>query len=172
MTILRSVTASAVAVAMVATSAAPAMAQGYPGNTGYGRPGYGHDGYGPRRHRDRGISAGDVIAGVAVIGVLAAIASAASSKNKRNDPYRGGINSEDEAANACASRAEQRYGGNARATINDVYRTRDGYDVRGTLETDSWRGNRDHYGQRFTCSVRYGQLEDVRFDGNSAWRGY
>ena len=45
---LRSVTAGAIATAMLATSATPALAQGYSGygyGQGYGYPGYG-DGYG------------------------------------------------------------------------------------------------------------------------------
>jgi len=165
MTFLRSVTGSAVAAALIATSVTPAMAQGYPGY-GYNK-GWGHGGKGYRRHRDRGVDAGDVIAGVAIIGVIAAIAAAAS-KNKRNDGYRGNINDENAAADACAIRAEQRFGQGTRARIDDVIRTRDGYDVRGSLET---RG-RDRDDERFSCTVRYGQVEDVRVDGGYAYRSY
>jgi hypothetical protein len=169
MTNLRSVTASAVAAAMIATSVTPAMAQGYPGY-GYGyNKGWNHGGKGYRRHRDRGVSAGEVIAGVAIIGVIAAIASAAS-KNKRNDGYRGNINDENAAADACAIRAEQRFGQGTRARIDDVLRTRDGYDVRGSLETRD--RDRDRDDQRFSCTVRYGQVEDVRLDGGYAYRNY
>jgi hypothetical protein len=161
MKMMRSVTAL-VATAMIATSVTPAMAQGFPGG-GFGDRGY-------RRHHDRGISAGDVIAGVAIIGVLAAIASAASGSKNRNGGYRGNINSEDQAADACASRVEQRYGSSARVRgIDDVRQTRDGYDVRGTVETN----DRDDQGtQRFTCSIRYGQVEDVRIDSGYAYQGY
>lgn len=167
---LRSVTATAIAGAMLATSVTPAMAQGIPGG-GYGQIGWGNQWGGHRRHRDRGISAGDVVAGIAVIGVLAAIASAASKKNNRG--YEG-INNENDAANACASRAEQRYGQGARANIDDVYRTRDGYDVRGTLDLDrNWNDRSNRYGERFTCSVRYGRVEDVRIgDGYAYNNGY
>jgi hypothetical protein len=165
---LRSVTGTAIAAAVLATSVTPAMAQGFPG--GFPGGGYGHDDYG-RRHHDRGISAGDVIVGVAVIGVLAAIASAASKSNTRNrdynDRYRGNINSENEAADACSSRIEQRYG--ARADVNDVYRTRDGYEVRGTVRTRDYR-NSDT--QRFTCQIRYGDVSDVRIDDSNAYHGY
>lgn len=176
---LRSVTATAIAGAMLATSVTPAMAQGIPGpfpGGGYGQAGWGNQWGGHRRHRDRGISAGDVIAGVAVIGVLAAIASAASKSNNRtrdrgyDDGYRGNINTEDQAADACAARVEQRLGNEARVnSVDQVSRTRDGYEVRGTVETRDYR-NRDT--QRFTCSVRYGEVEDVRIDNGYAYRGY
>lgn len=173
MKMVRSVTAL-VATAMLATSVTPAMAQGVYGGFGYGNQGYGNRGYDRgRRHHNRGVSAGDVIAGVAIIGVIAAIAGAASKSNNRNgdDRYRGNINSEDQAADACASRVEQRYGNSARVrNIEDVQRTRDGYEVRGTVETDN-RDDRNAQ-QRFTCSVRYGQVEDVRIDSGYAYRGY
>lgn len=167
MATVRSIIASTIATAVLATSVTPAMAQGYPGG-GY-HNGNGHRSY-DRHHRrhNRGVSAGDVIAGVAIIGVLAAIAGAASKSSSRNDRYRGTINSENQAADACASRVEQRYGARVRF-IDDVQATRDGYDVRGTIETN----DRNESGaQRFTCSVRYGQVEDVRVDSDYAYRGY
>jgi hypothetical protein len=158
---MRFIGGSAVSIAMLAASVVPAAAQVRFGwGQSYGN-GYGHH----RRHR--GVSAGDVIAGVAVIGVIAAIASAAGKSNNRsrdrnyNDGYRG-IGNEDQAAEACALRAEQRYGNGARAVIDDVLRTRDGYDVRGSVETRrNWNDDR-----QFSCTVRYGQLEDVRFGGD------
>lgn len=169
MKMVRSVIASTLTAAMLATSATPAMAQGFPGggyNNGYGHYDYRHD---RRRHHNRGVSAGDVIAGVAIVGVLAAIVGAASKSN-RNSGYRGDINSEDQAADACASRIEQRYGNSARVrNIDDVQRTRYGYEVRGTVETND---RYDRNTQRFTCSVRYGQVEDVRIDSGYAYGGY
>jgi Tfp pilus assembly protein PilE len=168
MKMVRSVIASTITAAVFATSATPAMAQGYPG-AGYNN-GYVNRGYDRSRHHNRGVSAGDVIAGVAIIGVLAAIASAASKSNNRNGGYRSNINSEDQAAEACASRVEQRYGNSARVrNIDDVQRTRDGYEVRGAVETSD---RYDRGTQRFTCSVRYGQVEDVRVDSGYAYRGY
>jgi Tfp pilus assembly protein PilE len=177
MKMVRSVTAL-VATTMLATSVTPAMAQGFPGGFpggGYGNSGRGwNDGY-RRHHRNRGVSAGDVIAGVAIIGVIAAIASAASkSKNQTNDrDYRGNINSEDQAADACAARVEQYYGNNARVrSVDDVQRTRDRYSVRGTVNMNE-QSNRDDRGtQRFTCSIRFGQVDDVRVDDGIAYRGY
>jgi hypothetical protein len=174
---LRSVTGAAIAAAVLATSVTPAMAQSFPGGFpggGYGNPGRGNSWNGQRHHRNRGVSAGDVIAGVAVIGILAAIASAASKSKTRNgdynDRYRGNINSEDQAADACAAGAEQRFGNGARVTgIDQVNRTRDGYEVRGTIETRDYR-NSDT--QRFTCQIRYGDISDVRIDDGYAYRGY
>jgi hypothetical protein len=176
MKMVRSVTAAALAATMLATSAAPAMAQGYPGGgygTSWGGGGYG-DGrrYGHRRHHNR-ISAGDVIAGVAILGVIAAIASSGSKKRRGDDRYgerdRVGIQTENAAADACASAAEQR--GGQVTGVDNVIRTQDGYSVRGTVS--SGRGN-DQYGQqRFTCEVRYGAVESVRIDGqNYGSRGW
>ena len=173
MKMVRSVIMGGLATAMLATSVTPAMAQGVYGGFGYGNQGFGNRGYDRGRRHHRGIDAGDVIAGVAIFGVLAAIAGAASKSNNRDrngdDRYRGNVNSEDQAADACASRVEQRYGNSARVRgIDDVQRMRDGYEVRGTIETN----DRDDRGtQRFTCSVRYGQVEDVRVDSGYAYRG-
>ena len=162
---VRSVITAGLATAMLATSVTPAMAQGFPGG-GYGNP-YG-DRY--RRHHDRGVSAGDVIAGVAIIGIIAAIAGAASKSNNRTRGNEGNINTEDQAADACASRVEQRYGNSARVrNIETVQRTRDGYEVRGTVETND---REDRNSQRFTCSIRYGQVEDVRIESGYAYQGY
>ena len=167
---VRSVITAGLATAMLATSVTPAMAQGFPGNYGYGNQGYGNRGYDRGRRHNRGVSAGDVIAGVAIIGIIAAIAGAASKSNNRTRSNEGNINTEDQAADACASRVEQRYGNSARVrNIETVQRTRDGYEVRGTVETND---RDDRNSQRFTCSIRYGQVEDVRIDSGYAYRGY
>ena len=182
---LRSVTAGAIATAMLATSVTPAMAQGYPGGGypggGYGRPGYGggYGGEGYRRHRDHD-NTGAVIAGVIGVGILAAIiASASSSKNRTsNGGYAtnstGSIRTDDQAADACASAAEQQLGGSARVSgINTVDRVSDGYNVRGTVDygsgsasrNDSWRNNGGYTQRSFSCSVRYGSVSRVDFGG-------
>jgi hypothetical protein len=174
MMMLRSATAGVIATAMLATSVTPAMAQGYPGG-GYG--GYG-GGYGRDRHdhHDR-IGVGEVIAGVAILGVIAAIASSGSKRNRGyQDGYRGSINSEQQAADGCAASAERQ---GARVTgIDTVDRTSDGYRVRGTISTRD--GGNYGYGrnaeQRFSCAVRYGAVEDIRIDNNGNYgygnRGY
>ena len=62
------------------------------------------------------------------------------------------------------------YGNSARVrNIETVQRTRDGYEVRGTVETND---RDDRNSQRFTCSIRYGQVEDVRIASGYAYRGY
>ena len=167
---LRSVTAGAIATAMLATSATPALAQGYSGY-GYG-PGYGHPGYGYNdnryrqyRHRDRGSDAGAIIAGVAVIGIIAAIAASASKKRQFQQGYsgtvQGRIDSESAAADACAVGAEQRLGSGARTTdIDDVKRVGDVYTVRGRVDLNQ-RSGRDR--QSFTCTVRYGGVDRIDF---------
>jgi hypothetical protein len=180
---LRSVTAGAIATAMLATSVTPAMAQGYPGGYGggYGRPTYG-GGYGGgyRRHRDHD-DTGAIVAGVIGVGILAAIiASASSSKNRTtnggyatNSGY-GNIRTDDQAADGCASAAEQQLGGSARVSaVTAVDRVSDGYNVRGTVDygrgstsrNDSWRNNNGYDQRSFSCSVRYGSVSRVDFGG-------
>jgi hypothetical protein len=177
---LRSVTAGALATAMLATSVTPAMAQGFPGGGypggygGYGRPSYGYPG-GYRRHRDHD-NTGAVVAGVIGVGILAAIiASASSSKNRStngsyaNNGYTGTIRTDDAAADACASAAEQQLGGSARVSgIDTVNRVSDGFNVRGRV--DYGRTSNDRYGnyndqRSFSCSVRYGSVARVDFGG-------
>ena len=175
---LRSVTAGAIATAMLATSVTPAVAQGYPGG-GYGRPGYG--GYGRPDYRRRNHDdTGAIVAGVIGVGILAAIiASASSNKNRTtNGGYAtnatGTIRTDDAAADACASAAEQQLGGSARVTgINAVDRVSDGYNVRGNVDygrsnssrNDSWRNNGNYDQRSFSCSVRYGNVARVDFGG-------
>jgi len=178
---LRSVTAGAIATAMLATSVTPAMAQGFPGGYGgYGRPSYGFPGgYGGyRRHRDRD-NTGAVVAGVIGVGILAAIiASASSSRNRTNGGFAtnatGNIRTDDAAADACAIAAEQQLGDSARVTgIDTVNRVSDGYNVRGTVDygrsnsgrNDSWRNNGNDDQRSFSCSVRYGSVSRVDFGG-------
>lgn len=184
---LRSVTAGAIATAMLATSVTPAMAQGYPGGYpggGYGRPGYG-GGYGRPDYRRRNHDdTGAIVAGVIGVGILAAIiASASSSKNRTNNGgyatnSTGSIRTDDQAADACASAAEQQLGGSARVSgINTVDRVSDGYNVRGTVDygrnnsgstwgrNDSWRNNGGYDQRSFSCSVRYGNVSRVDFGG-------
>lgn len=187
MKMVRSVTASAIGLAMLATSVTPAAAQVYPGYPG------GYPGGDYRRHHD-GPSIGGVIAGVAIIGAIAAIASSASKSNRGYDPRYGdrdrddgygdgyGVNSERDAASACATAVERRYGRDAQVrNIDSVYRTRDGYEVRGTVSTggyDSRWGNGgydDRYGRntdQFSCSVRYGRVDRVELGRDSAQRGW
>jgi hypothetical protein len=116
-------TGAAAAAMFTLTTAAPANAQYY-GRT------YGYD----YRYRDRGIDAGDIIGTVAVIGGIAAIASAIGRDSSRygydgryryRDGYRYAVNS-------CANEAE-RYG-RGRVSITDVERVgNDRFRVRGIV---------------------------------------
>ena len=122
-----------------------------------------------RRHYDRGIDAGDVIAGVAIIGGIAAIASALDRDGGRygygyRDRYRDGYSV---AVNSCGDEAERMARGRVR--ITDVDRTgNDRYRVRGIVERGYDRydnyGRDDRYdrydrydrgrGDDFTCYAR------------------
>ncbi|MEP3226084.1 MAG: hypothetical protein ABJO01_08920 [Parasphingorhabdus sp.] len=154
---------TAAATAM-AVSATPAMAKNY--------------------DRD-GISAGEVIAGAAVIGAIAAIASSgkkdryAYSNGYRNDrSYRDNdnrynnrrygkrINSR-RAVKKCVRATERKasYYGRADVTqIRDVERTRYGYKIKGRLVVnDGYRGYRGGYDRgKFTCYVDGRRVSQVR----------
>ena len=183
MGLVRTSLSTAIVAALLATSVTPAFAnRGYGGGYGYG----GYDGYGGGRHRGRHhnrVDAGDVIAGIAIFGVIAAIASAASkSKSQKrypdsadnnypqNDqraqnPQRGSINTENAAVDACATAAEDRGGQSASVReITTVSANGDGWDVEGVIEQrDGWR-DRSADKKRFTCSVRYGAVDGVYID--------
>ena len=155
-------TAAAAAAAM-AVSATPAAARDY---------------HGDNRDRD-GISAGEIIAGVLVIGGIAAIASSAG-KRDRYDHDRGGYDRSDyrdydrrgyarldprQAVNQCIRAAERQATRRGRANvtqIRDVDRTRYGYRVRGSIAV----GNRSYRDNgRFTCITDGRGRPDIRFKG-------
>lgn len=167
---LRKCVAGAVALALVSTSATPVLARDR-GYGGWGQWG-GWGGYGKgwhRRHHDD-IDAGDVIAGIAVIGILAAVlSSAGKSKRARDgvDPaVQGKIESENEAVDACARATEAKAGDRASVRdIDQVDRNADGWDVEGTVEERTgWRDNDPSRLRRFTCSVRFGAVDHVYID--------
>lgn len=137
-----------------------------------------------RDHRDRdGISAGEIIAGAVVIGGLAAILS--SGSNDRYDRYDrrhyndarygygydynryGGSRS---AVNQCvnaAQRSGSRYGRISVTDVTSIDRKRDGYKIKGrVVAQDRYRGGRGYYDNgKFTCDVRYGRVDNVKFSG-------
>lgn len=164
---LRSVTAGAVATAMLATSAAPAMAQGYPGGYGgYGRPTY-NQGWNGNRYRHRGNdNTGAIVAGVIGVGILAAILASSSKSKNSNSAYDNGgqIRSDNDAADACASAAERQLGNNARTrSIDAVDAVSGGYNVRGVAATGYGSDDRDQ--RSFNCTVRQGYVQRVDFGG-------
>lgn len=162
------------AAAAMAVSATPAMAK---------------DG------RNGGPSAGEVIAGVAIIGAIAAIASSGSKDRgyrdtrSRNNDYRGDRYQNDrysesrfgngyrqidqrQAVNRCVRAAENGATNRGRASvtdIRDVDRTRYGYRVKGKIEVEQSRGRyqRNSYSDRgnFTCYIEGNRVSDVQFSG-------
>ena len=139
-----------------------------------------------RRNHD-GISAGDVIAGALIIGGIAAVASAASSRNRYDDRYRdrgrgwgddryddrGGYYengySSRSAVEQCvqAARSEaNRYGGWARVTdVTRIDRIRGGYEVRGRLVVED-RGYRNrNWSNGWDLNDRWGNRYDRYNDG-------
>lgn len=168
-TITKALAATVAAGAMAVTSATPAMA----------------------RHKDRGIDAGDIIAGALIIGGIAAVASAAGKDRRhsgyRDRDYRGqGYNSNfnrnssrravERCVRAAENRAQRRGFRYADVTqIRDVDDTRYGWKVKGRLVVDGARGyrDRDYRGYRntrsdrgkFTCYVERGRIAELRYSG-------
>ncbi len=106
------------------------------------------------RYRDRGgIDVGDIVTGVAVIGGIAAIASAIGRDGYGNR-YRGGYNY---AVQACGQEAQRMSRGAVR--ITDVDRVgNDRYRVRGVVQDDGYgydRGDRYDRGYGYDRSDRY-----------------
>ncbi len=128
-----------------------------------------------RYRRDRGIDGGDVLAGVLILGGIAAIASAASSSHRetRSDyPYRepypdqrqgypaptgyqggsgGGI---DNAVRLCTDQVDR---GNARvASVDNAARTGEGWQISGQLDA----------GGQFSCWIdNDGRIRNVDLGG-------
>ncbi|MFM5907458.1 MAG: hypothetical protein ACKOPO_07725 [Novosphingobium sp.] len=184
--------ATMAAGAMVASTAAPAVA---------------------RDHRDHdGISAGDVIAGAIVLGGIAAVASASSNRGGYDYNYgragydrgydrgwgrgydRGnGYGNPRQAIEMCVRMAERDAGrysyGRADVTdIRDVDRNDRGYTIRGRIAVNSmgrgWTNSDSRYGRgwggdyrgwndglrgydsgSFKCRVEYGRVVDIDYSG-------
>lgn len=149
--------------------------RGYRGHRGYG----GHRGYrGYGRHRNR-IDGGDILAGVLIIGGIAAIAGAASknnrdrryedrdyrSENRRYDDRRAdtrddrrndrGTGAMESAISACSNAAERQAGRDALVSaIQSVTRDGAGWRVEGELS------NSDQ--QTFMCGATDGRVDFVQ----------
>ncbi|WP_417595008.1 hypothetical protein [Parasphingorhabdus sp.] len=140
-------------------------AQGWRGYRGY---------RGHRRHRG-GIDGGDVLAGILVIGGIAAIASAASKSNRdqryENRDYRSensryeaprydsrsnrGTGDMESAINACSNAAERQAGRDARVEfIESVARDGGGWRVEGQLANSDQR--------TFLCGATDGRVDFVQ----------
>ncbi|QJB69195.1 hypothetical protein [Parasphingorhabdus halotolerans] len=169
-------TATPFEVGALGWSADVEKAEGWRSNRGY----RGYRGYGHRRHRDR-IDGGDVLAGILIIGGIAAIASAASknktdrryedrdtrdrdyrSDNQRYDDRRSdsrsadrGAGSVDQAINVCSNAAEQRAGSDARVSeIRSVTKDGNGWRVEGDLSNSEER--------TFLCGSTEGRVDFVQ----------
>lgn len=145
------------------------------------------------RHRDKGVDAGDVIAGALVIGGIAALAGAFDKdryhdrryRDRRyhdrhyNRGYRGhhGYYNGRRAVERCVRAAERqarRFGGYRYADvtqIRDIDRTRYGFRVKGRIEVEGLRGYGYGYGNRgydrgkFTCYLDGRGRPQVEFRG-------
>ena len=143
------------------------------------------------RHRDRGVDAGDVIAGALVIGGIAALAGAfdgdrndrryrdrryhGNNFNNRhyNNGYaynRGGGQRAVERCIRVAERQARRFGGYRYANvtqIRDIDRTRYGFRVKGRIEVEGARGyrGRNYDRGRFTCYFERGSRPQIDFRG-------
>jgi|GEM_PF-3978628 hypothetical protein len=100
-----------------------------------------HRGWGRHRHRDT-VDAGDVLAGVLILGGIAAIASAASKE--RNRPYPEPAPYPDDAGYQQPYSSDYRSGGMARAVDSCVAEIEQGGDRVGSVdavarEADGWR---------------------------------
>jgi hypothetical protein len=172
---LRKMISAGVAAALIATSVTPAFAGGR--GSGYGK-GYGYNKHRYGRHykRDR-LDTGDVIGILAVVGLVAAIASSGKSKRRAREagvynesgPYqKGAINSENDAVDACALAAEDRAGKMSSVReVTKVSANEDGWDIAGTIEArDDWR-DKVVEARGFNCVVRDGTVKAVFVDVNA-----
>ena len=121
-----------------------------------------------RHRRHRGVDAGDVIAGVLILGGIAAVASAASSSRDRNprypDPQRGDYRNDDtrgldRAVSICVDEIER----NARIqTVDAVNRNARGWSVTGSM----------YDGQSFSCSIgENGRIDAIDYGRGGATYG-
>lgn len=121
--------------------------------------------YPRHRHRDRGIDAGDVVAGVVVLGALAAIIGSANNDRDRDryEPRRDDVRYDrdrdydsrgiDSAVDMCVDQVEYR---DSRVEYVDrADRSTSGWTVEGTLDT----------GERWTCFIdNGGRIRSIDYD--------
>lgn len=131
-----------------------------------------------------GIGAGEIIAGVAVLGGLAAILSSDKGNDvnqayydrsnrryptsgydyRRNDDSRGAVN---QCVRAVERDAARRYGRVDVRQVSSVDRKRNGYRIKGQVVREDRRAyGRNRYDTgKFTCDVNYGRIQNVKITG-------
>ncbi len=184
MTDFRKLSASACMAAAISMAATPAIAADIPLNTAPKTPVAGamqwdaeatnvehRRGRYHRHRRHRGVDAGDVIAGVLILGGIAAIASAASDnkRERRSYPVRepryddrrgnarsGGGQGIDRAVDMCLREIER----DVRVdNVDNVSRTGEGWFVTGSI----------YNGDSFSCQINNdGRVENVSIGGRVA----
>ena len=116
------------------------------------------------RGRNRGVDAGDILAGVLILGGIAAVASAATNSARRSDDrsYNDDVRS---ASDRCGAAAVAQSGlGSRIERIDNVLREGNGWRVEGLV------GSRRNGIDSFTCGISYGRINYVRFNRtNGAW---
>lgn len=136
-----------------------------------------------RDRNDRGIDAGEVIAGAVILGGIAAVLSAGKNRddhryddrdyryNDRNyrPAYNGNRGNGERAVQMCINAVERDsrragYRFSDVTQIRDVDRDRNGWEVKGRLVVDEGRGNRGGRYDRYDRSDRYDRrMDEGRF---------
>jgi hypothetical protein len=184
---LKAFTGLGAAGAMILTGMAPALAAPVGGtNSGGGHASLPVDlgwtpgddsasqwrGWGGRgrgwRGRNRGVDGGDILAGILILGGIAAVASAATSNSRNRDRADDRYSYDDDvrsASNQCGAAAAAQSGFGARVErIDNVVRDGNGWRVEGLV--GSRRGGVDS----FTCGISFGRIDYVRFNrANGSW---
>ncbi|PXW78448.1 hypothetical protein C7451_102119 [Blastomonas natatoria] len=117
------------------------------------------------RGRNRGVDAGDILAGVLILGGIAAVASAATSNARRNGDDRSFNDDVRSASDQCGAAAVAQSGlGSRIERIDNVVRDGQGWRVEGLV------GSRRNGVDSFTCGISFGRIDYVRFNrANGAW---
>jgi hypothetical protein len=132
---MRRVIAGAAACALLVMAAAPAQADHW------------------HHHHHDNVDVGDVVAGAAIAGGIAAIASAITQGNRQK---------QDAAVEACSAEAENRTGGRV-AEILHVGKSKGYYTVDGRLDGGDGGPTRG-----FSCTIRNGSIYGFRAEDSAA----
>jgi hypothetical protein len=108
------------------------------------------DARGGHRHHHDDVDAGDVVAGVAIVGGIAAIASAITRGNRER---------QDAAVGDCSGEAENRVQGHVSEIVN-VRKSKGYYTVEGLVEA----GDGGNESASFLCTVRNGRIYSFRMN--------